>query len=349
MYNKKYLGLSQGLRRKAVILCAISIALLFISSATAVPQVHGSIAIEKIDKAEKLETIYRLLSEEIDLNNLNSDEEKINSVFMLAAIVEQTIYMVKNPDGDFDVKAIQNAAEKISNDEICETDVISKTQTCLNSLYTVIGNMLTNKDLSEEEANTFETLKNYVSKLQTLVNEEAPDDDTALNSDGNGNDGFLQKLWSILMTILLIPLMILKGVFKGTIGLLGGLLKGIGSIVTIILLMLAGLQTSLILTGFFVIYIGILSKIGIKIFAAIGAPIFAILSASLTLAIGSVLGNISVVIHSILAVLIIFAIPLIIIAAVILLLGESEGGRGVDRDGLLYMMASYIAYLLGDN
>lgn len=345
MYNKKYFGLSQGLGRKAVILCAISIALLFISSATAVPQVHGSIAAEKIEKAEKLETISRLLSEEIDIDNLNSDEEKINSIFMLAAIVEQTIYMAENPDGNFDVKAIQNAAEKISNDEICKTDVVSKTQTCINSLYTVIDNMLTNEELSEEESYVFETLKNYVSKLQILLNEETPDEDTVFNSGSNGNDGFLQKLWSILMTILLIPLMILKGVFKGSVVILGGLLKGIGSIVTIILLMLAGFQTSLVLAGFFIIYIGILSKIGIKIFAAIGAPIFAILSASLTLAIGSVLGNISVVIHSILAVLTIFAIPLIIIAAVVFLLSEPEG----NGDGLLYIMASYIAYLLGGN
>ena len=64
-----------GLRKKVVVLCTISIALLFISSATAVPQVNGSIAVEKIDKFAKIETIFRALSEKI--NNLLENNDKI--------------------------------------------------------------------------------------------------------------------------------------------------------------------------------------------------------------------------------------------------------------------------------
>ena len=52
-----------GLRKKVVTICTISIALLFISSATAVPQAHGSIIVEKIKEVDILKSIYTKLSE----------------------------------------------------------------------------------------------------------------------------------------------------------------------------------------------------------------------------------------------------------------------------------------------
>jgi len=165
MHNKKNFKLG----KKAIIIGAIVVALLFVSSATAVPQTHGSIVVEKLDKIEKVKTISSILSEAIDIKNLDSDEVMIDSVFMLAAVTEQIISMARNPDGDLDISAIQSAAEKIEREEIDEKDVILKTQDCLDLLSTTIDEMLTEKELSNEELILFKTLKTYVLKMQSLI------------------------------------------------------------------------------------------------------------------------------------------------------------------------------------
>lgn len=312
------------LGKKAIILGAIVVALLFVSSATAVPQTNGSVVVEKLDEIEKIETIYSILSEEIDIENLDSDETTIGTVFMLVAVAEQIISMARDPDGDLDVSAIQSAVEKIDREEINEKDVILKTQDCLDLLSTTIDEMLTEKELSNEELIAFRTLKTYVLKLQSMT------DGAALNSNistEKGGEGLLQKLISIILIILLIPFMILKGVISGVIGIIAGTLRGIGALIKLVVLLFAGVQSMLTLTAFFVIFIGIMSRIGIKLFAAVGAPIFAIIISRLIPTIGSILGGLSIAVHSLVALLIILAIPLsiaLIVGIIILLLGEEE-------------------------
>ncbi|MCK5258672.1 MAG: hypothetical protein KAJ69_04060 [Thermoplasmatales archaeon] len=320
MRNGKYSKLGE----KTIMLGAIVVALLFVSSATAVPQTHGSVVVEKLDKIEKIETIYSILSEEIDIENLDSDETTIGTVFMLATVTEQISSMARDSDGELDTSAIQNAAEKIDRGEIDEKDVIFKIQDCLNLLSTIIDERLIEKELSNEELIAFRTLKTYVLKLQSMIDGEA------LNSNistEKGGDGLLQKLISIILIILLIPFMILKGVISGVIGIITGTLCGIGALIKLVVLLFAGVQSMLMLTAFFVIFIGIMSRIGIKLFAAAGAPIFAIITSRLIPAIGSLLGGLSLAIHSLAALLIILAIPIVIaliVGIIILLLDEEE-------------------------
>ena len=66
MNNKKHFNL----RKKAVILGVLAVVILFVSSATAVPQVHGSITVEKLDEFERVKTISSILSEEVNIENL---------------------------------------------------------------------------------------------------------------------------------------------------------------------------------------------------------------------------------------------------------------------------------------
>jgi len=256
MLNNGYLGL----RKKVVVLCAISIALLFVSSATAVPQVNGSIAVEKIDKVAEIETIFKILS------------EKINKI-------------------------------------------------------------LGNNDISE--------------------------DDVILESNNNNGNGLLSRVFSIILELL-------KTFTQGAIGLLEGLLRFIGSLLSIILLIFARLQTTLTIAGFYMIYAGIMSKIGIKILSILSVPLRALLSSKLTIKIGELLGYLSIVFHDLLAVLIVLAIPLLIVAAVLILLGEEgvfqdlfdtfntwfqESSNPVKNrsNGILYIMASCLACYLGKN
>jgi len=317
MHNRKNFNLG----KKTIIIGVIAVALLFVSSATAVPQIHGSIVVEKLDKIETVKTISSILSETIDIENLDSDEVMIDSVFMLAVVTEQIIFMARNPDGDLDISAIQSAAEKIEREEIDEKDVILKTQDCLDLLSITIDEMLTEKELSNEELILFKTLKTYVLKMQSLT------DDEILNSDISTEQekgGLIQKLLSIILILLLIPFMILKGVIKGVIGIIMGVLRCISALIRLVILFFTGAQGILTLTAFFVIFMGIMSRIGIKLFANIAAPIFALITARLIPAIGALFGGLSLAVHSLVALLIIFAIPIAIIAVIIVVLGGED-------------------------
>ena len=315
MHNKKNFKLG----KKVIIIGVIAVALLFVSSATAVPQTRGSIVVEKLDKIEKVKTISSILSETIDIENLDSDEVMIDSVFMLAIVTEQIISMVRNPDDDLDISAIQSAAEKIEREEIDEKDVILKTQDCLDLLATTIDEMLTEKELSNEELILFKTLKTYVLKMQSLI------DDEVLNSDISTEQekgGLIQKLLSIILILLLIPFMILKGVINGVIGIIMGVLRCISALIRLVILFFAGAQGMLTLTAFFVIFMGIMSRIGLKLFANIAAPIFALITARLIPAIGALFGGLSLAVHSLVALLIVFAIPIAIAMIIVVLGGE---------------------------
>jgi hypothetical protein len=310
MHNRKNFKLG----KKTIIIGVMAVALLFVSSATAVPQIHGSIVVGKLDKIEAVKTISSILSETIDIENLDSDEVMIDSVFMLAIVTEQIISMTRNPDGDLEISAIQSAAEKIEREEICEKDVVLKTQDCLDLLSIIIDGMLTEKELSNEELILFKTLKTYVLKMQSLIDDEVLN--SAISTEQE-TGGLIQKLLSIILILLLIPLMILNGVINGVIGIIMGVLRCISALIRLVVLFFAGAQGMLTLTAFFVIFMGIMSRIGLKLFSNIAAPIFALITARLIPAIGTLLGGVLLAVHSLVALLLIFAIPIAMIIVVV--------------------------------
>jgi hypothetical protein len=267
-----------------------------------------------LDKIEAVKTISSILSETIDIENLDSDEVMIDSVFMLAIVTEQIISMTRNPDGDLDISAIQSAAEKIEREEICEKDVVLKTQDCLDLLSIIIDGMLTEKELSNEELILFKTLKTYVLKMQSLIDDEVLN--SAISTEQE-TGGLIQKLLSIILILLLIPLMILNGVINGVIGIIMGVLRCISALIRLVVLFFAGAQGMLTLTAFFVIFMGIMSRIGLKLFSNIAAPIFALITARLIPAIGTLLGGVLLAVHSLVALLLIFAIPIAMIIVVV--------------------------------
>jgi len=320
MENKKNFKLG----KKAIIIGVMVVALLFVSSSTAVSQTQGSIVVEKLDKIEEVKTISSILSETIDIENLDSDEVTIDSVFMLATVTEQIISMVRNQDGDLDISSIKIAAEKIEREKVDEKDVIFKTQGCLDLLSTKIDEMLTEKELSNEEIILFKTLKTYVLKMQSLIDGEVLNSNMSTEQE---KEGFIQKFLLIILIILLIPFMILKGGIKGVIGITMGVLRCISALIKLTILFFAGAQGMLTLSAFFVIFMGVMSRIGFKLFSNVAAPILSIITARLVPAIGSLLGGLSLAVHSLVALLIIFAIPLaivIIVMVVAMVLGEGD-------------------------
>jgi len=181
---------------------------------------------------------------------------------------------------------------------------------------------LTEKDLKNEDLILFKTLKTYMLNMQSFINGEVLNSDISTEEE---TEGLIHKLLSIILILVLIPFMILSGVINGVIGIIRGTLRCIGALSKLVILFFAGAQSMLTLTAFFVIFMGIISKIGLKLFANIVAPIFALITARLIPAIGSLLGGLSLAFHSFIALLIIFAIP-IAIAMIIVVVAIVLGG-----------------------
>lgn len=326
MYAKKPLGL----RKKGVILGAIAIAFLFISQTTAVAQVQGSAVVDQIEQYHQTNDITSLL---FNLKNTNTDNTALSYLYLLILLDEKLIDAITQPE-DISISFTQ-LGEELENQEITETILVEKTQDCVVSLEESINALMQSDDLSPEKRTALQSLESLLATLQSLLENK-----NILNNGGGGGGGFFEKLLSILLTLLLIPLIIIKGIIKAAIGILGGLLKILSALVGIVVLMFLGLQAGLTLTAFFVLLMGVISKIGIKVFAVIAAPIFALLAAQITVLAGSVLGGISLALHSLIAIALIFAIPLAIVAILGLL---ASGGSDGDGGGFLYMILSVLA------
>jgi len=146
--------------------------------------------------------------------------------------------------------------------------------------------------------------------------------------------------------------------FQGVSILIGGIIKAIVALVTIVILIIAGFQTVLTIGAFFLIFMGFMSNIGLRAFSIIASPIFALLSAQFSISVGKLLGGISMALFSVLGFLVFFALPLLLIAGLIFLLGDGledfdfgfNGGSfdpsNVLGDGPIYMFISVLSYLV---
>ena len=139
------------LREKAVLIGVLSVIFLFVSSATAVPQINGSISVDNIEKYNRNEAIISLLTEQINLFDLESNELKLETVYVIASVAEQLLLIVNNPDCKIDADSILKACEISETDEISENDVFLKTSHCIEMLSVFINYKIAKQDLSADE------------------------------------------------------------------------------------------------------------------------------------------------------------------------------------------------------
>jgi len=338
MYKSKYFGFG----KKSIIFCSVIISLLFISSATAVPQVNGSLAIDKLDELNQNKILLAHLSKNIYLDNLESEATKMSTLFLFSKIIGLEINMID--DSNYNQDNINSISENFINDAIDEKDIIDETKNCIISLSNTINNIQRENDLTKEEFESIENLNGMVLKISSIfINKFYNNDGIIKDNNVLLENGLLQKIISFILTVLQFIVTIIKGILQGFFALFGGLIRTIGAIIGIILLIIADVQTILLLIGLYMISLGVLSKTIIKTLASIGAPIFAAISAFLSIAIGTLLGSISAVVFSIFGVLIILAIPIALVAAILYFSGYFDSGDG---DGLIYIIASCITYYL---
>jgi len=244
---------------------------------------------------------------------------------------------------------VENIEETMINSTSDDSSILNNLLMQLLSI--VFGDMidiemLTNLFNGDSESSILTTIFNMIKGI--IQNEDGTND----NSDPTENT-ILNIILTLLKSIFSITMTLLKILANATISLIWGILRVIGAIVTIILLFLVGTQTVLTLGAVLMLFLGIMSKYGIKALSVIGAPIFAMIAAQATISLGTIIGGISQVIFSVLAILLLFALPIGIGAAIYLLLGGTDEGEGegldlgdidltLDDTGLLYMILSNI-------
>jgi len=279
--NYKYFKFNKN----CVVLISIFLALLFVSSVTAVPQVNGSLTIDKIDQVNRNKLLLDFTIENIDLIDIISEENEINSLYVLSKIIEFEI--ASFDDSIHESKILEEASLKIDDNKIDQNELIDTTKNNIFKLSDTITNVQVNENLNLNEYNSLEILRVLLLKMGTqYINKFYNNNDIIKDNNLLLNDGLLQNIISLILTVLQFIVTMLKAILQGFFTLFGGLIKTIGAIIGIIILILADIQTMLLLTGLYFISLGILSKNIIKTLAGIGAPIFAAISAFLSIAIG---------------------------------------------------------------
>jgi hypothetical protein len=110
---------------------------------------------------------------------------------------------------------------------------------------------------------------------------------------------------------------LLKGLITGAISLISGLIRTVLAIIKLTILSVAGIQGILTITGLFVIFLGLMTKLGFKIFSLISSPVLSAIVLRIIPALGSLMGGLSLIIHSIVGLAIIGALPVLLIILIL--------------------------------
>jgi hypothetical protein len=335
MYKSKYLIFG----KRSIIIFSIFISLLFISSVTAVPQSNGSLAIDKIDDLNQNQKILELIE---NFNKRNHKSITNKDLYLFTKIIKLEIITIGNEFNN--ENSINSILVQKENNIIKNEDIIMETKNCITSLSSSIENIKNDYKSNNIEFDSLNILEKYLLKIDNaFTNNFYNNNDIIKDEYLQLNNGVFQNIISLFLTIIQFIITLLKALLQGFFTVFAGLIKTIGALIGIIILIIADIQTILLLTGLYIISIGILSRNIIKTLASIGAPIFAAISAFLSIAIGSLLGSIVTIGFSIIGVAIILAIPIALIAGFLYFSGYFDNGDG---DGLLYIITSSFAYYL---
>ncbi len=319
---------------------AVFIVSLIVSSVTAVPQQNAEILNQQIDKKEKMDQFTSFIQK-----SQESETSTLLILDFLLNIADQLLLEIRNQPDSFEItEEIVYKALPNTDVIITEEDISIHTISSLEKLQDTINEL----DDSNEQKMDVSYLKTLIALLISFIKEKLLGGETT--SDDDSTNDWISTLKEILSALASILAFLLKGLLQGISLLIGGLLRIIGAILTIVVLILAGLQTVLTTSGFLLVFMGFISKIGIKIFSVIAAPVFALLAAQFTVSLGTLLGGLSMALHAILAFILIFAIPILLIAGVFLLVSGNSEEDGdnllnfikLNWDGPLYMFLSII-------
>ncbi len=337
--------MSNTKRKKMItVLGALFTVLLLVSTVTAVPQQQATVLNDQIDKKQQLEDFTNAVKD------FKTDESSaVKYMSFLLNIADILIKEIEQDPDSVDITESMILDALPTDEEMTTEDVSNQALNILEKLKDLI-NRLMNREDGINDSMDIPSLSSLISLLINFIKENLLPGSDQDNNGGNGGNWF-SKIRNIISVFVSILSYVIKGIIQGISLLVGGILRIIGALITIVLLILAGLQTTLTVGAFFLVFMGFVSRIGLKAFSVMAAPVFALLAAQFTVSIGSLLGGISMAVHAILAFALFFAIPLLIVAGVVLLTsedsGDDDGGGGfnfnipnLSGDGPIYMLLS---------
>jgi len=338
MTNKKQYG-----KKTIPFFGSIIIVLILLSATTAVPQQTSSVVVDQIDKKSQLNSL---------LESINSEEITERGMLTIATfilnIANSLLVNLQNDPKNMELTEtmIVNAVPKQSTDITINT-VIDQTEKTLNELQDTVDTLAQSTDDKKTQAIDFSFIQTIISLLTSFIK------DNLLNGEitpgGNSNGGFFSKLANILGVIISILSFLVRGIVQGVTMLIGGIIRAIAAFIGIVLVILGAIQTALTVGALFLIFLGFVSKIGLTIFSILAAPVFAVLAAQFTISVGKLLGGLSMGLLSALALLTFFALPLLVVALIWYLSGETNGDDSesnfdfninFDAEGPIYMLLS---------
>lgn len=240
-------------------------------------------------------------------------------IAVISIIISATILVPQVQGSIFFKNSEENISDKISTyiDSFFGegTNLIE----CKNFEATAF-NKIIQKILSEDKFNSIFSDENELTK-KFITSSDSP----------MTSEVMIQKFIGFLNLLITLPIILLKGIITGGISLISGLIRTVIAIIKLTILSVAGIQGALTFTGFFVIFLGLMTKLGFKIFSIISSPIFSVIVLRIIPAIGSLLGGLSLIIHSIIGLAIMSALPLLII---ILAINIVKIVQGIIEEGI---------------
>ena len=325
------------LKKPLVSLVVIAIAFLFISSTTFVQQAEGSIVNDHIDEVTQYNEMVEIFNYLHDSNNA-TEQQQIIASYLLVSLIEESLQNPTEDGNNINADLIQKTLDSIEESPITMDDVYIRSESCLLTLQKVIDNQI-NPDTPQPKLLFLDFFKNLINLILSKL----------FNRDSLFGNGVISSLLSILQALFRVPAMLLNIMYQGLMFLAQIVFRVIRAFISMILLIISGGQMALLIGGLFFLFLGVASKIGIKLISLLSAPFFAVITILFVLSTGTLFGGIALTINVLLGFLITFAIPIGIIAAIILIITGGEPDFNLDwlpeipGDGLLYMIASILS------
>jgi hypothetical protein len=314
-------------KNKAIILSVCAISLVFLSSVTSVPLIHGSTAIQGFEENQGSRDLSLFLSPQYIARVTQGQ-------YMMNTLTNQIIQSLFYSHSPLDVTPFQMAANNIYSENLNKENSVSllHENTVLLSNY-ILDQSSHSPQISSLSQNLLTSLQGIIDQLSffldILKDRTTHIDDQSTPWITNQNL-VAQNLINLVMLIILIILFLLDGGFIAIImgaasGILSAIVFVLGAIAGTIILLLLGLQGILSFAAIFVFLLGILSKVVINVLSTLGAPLLAYLTWKLTGIIGGILGHVSLALLSLAALLLLLGLP-IAFGLVILALAGGDGG-----------------------
>ncbi len=317
-------------KHKMLLLGAITIAFLFVSSATLVPQTQGAAVNDQVDAINQQKDLYELL-QSIQNKEPVTEQQQLKIVYLLMTVLKETISSDETTENDLTEMLSQQATD-LEESTITKDDLKQTTTETMAFLQQTLTEEIIDDTTPQQQSILFNLLKNLLTKLLSNI----------VNVDAITGEGFLDIIMTILGLFSSLPSLILKILGQGATMIIQSFIRIIRAIISMILLFIGGVQLALLIGGLFFIFLGFASKLGIKAFSIVAAPLFAVMAIMFSLATGTLIGGTSLILNFAIGFLITFAIPIGLIIG-ILYFFDFDFNIGGNEDGLLYMLASIIA------